>query len=451
MEMITSNVYNIDNKIISVPVNHSIFAIEGDTNSRIVTFKIARYFDGVDLSQKEIVVNYVNANNQKGYITTQNKIITNTTLSFDWKASSGATAYAGDIKIEIEFLERNEGGTKIYSLQTRPLTLNVSASLKGKNVAKELDYTLEKLFVEENSNHTYHTDVIDQNVPSVINVRKRTITINTDEIIAIQDDNHSQILSFRMDRYIDGIDVAEKVIAIKFENADGDSDLSVTCNHTYTDTEVWFGWLINNKVTIASGMVGFAVEVLGYLDDGSFYVWSTLPSLFKVEAGFRLTGEILQPYPSWFQSWLIESDNNLRQMAEYNNSTTQKYDEIILALENAETNMNNTLDEIQEMYETVQQVSANVENYTYFNVSRYNKRNGVFENVDYKDKDEKIFMSSILTWSVALEKFTLRTEVKYDVLGSITSMLDYAIEYDSDGDIIDNIPSMRQYEYHGLL
>lgn len=110
-------------RLISVPSTQDMFAVNFDENSEIITFKFPRYADGVDLSTKEIYVNYERSDK------TRNKALCTLTdtsdsyVIFTWVVSAYATQVEGTLNFNIEFRSVD------YRWQTQPTSLLVYHSL----------------------------------------------------------------------------------------------------------------------------------------------------------------------------------------------------------------------------------------------------------------------------------------------------------------------------------
>lgn len=304
--------FNVSNRTINIPPTVTDIAVKGDTNSRIITFELNRYFDGVDLSTKTIKINYENSEGLTDSNEVTNIVVTDNTFTFDWTIESGLTTNSGEVKIAIDCYEKDTTDNIIYRWQTIPLSFNILDTISVINNAIALSYEVEKDFVTNNNNLTTLTDIHDTDIP--IEITNKTINTPLYEDIVVSMDNNSQILSFVIDRYIDNVDLSKKVIAIKYINALGESDRTFAVNVSSTDTKITFGWLIDSKATKSNGYVRFAIEFLGYLDNGNFYCWSTKPSQIEVSEGLYVDGSIEQPNASWLQSWQVQADNNLKNM-----------------------------------------------------------------------------------------------------------------------------------------
>lgn len=110
-------------RLVSVPGTQDMLAVNFDENSEIITFKFPRYADGVDLSTKEIYVNYERSDK------TRNKALCTLTdtsdsyVIFTWVVSAYATQVEGTLNFNIEFRSVD------YRWQTQPTSLLVYRSL----------------------------------------------------------------------------------------------------------------------------------------------------------------------------------------------------------------------------------------------------------------------------------------------------------------------------------
>lgn len=110
-------------RLVSVPGTQDMIAVNFDENSEVITFKFPRYADGVDLSTKEIYVNYERSDK------TRNKALCTLTdtsdsyVVFTWVVSAYATQVEGTLNFNIEFRSVD------YRWQTQPTSLLVYRSL----------------------------------------------------------------------------------------------------------------------------------------------------------------------------------------------------------------------------------------------------------------------------------------------------------------------------------
>lgn len=320
----------IDNRSINVPVGIQDIAISGDTNSRTLEFTIERFFDGVDLTTKKVQVNYTNAEKLTG--STQCVIGTVDTeyFTFKWTIGSATLYSAGKVYFAVEFYEEDEPTQRKYVWQTKPQTFIVERSIIVKNDAISHNYLQEIIFYNNHDNFGL-SDLVDDDTP--ITITNRTIEAGIMQDIAVSLDTMSQIITFRMPRFFDGIDRASKLITIKFLNAAGQGDHSSAVNKKVMETTIEFGWILNGKVTIKDGNVLFAIEILGYTDDTftDFYVWQTKPAGFKIEKGIFVDGNIESPDPSWIQSLYFEIAKRANSLKYENSQLSLLADGLILS------------------------------------------------------------------------------------------------------------------------
>lgn len=109
--------------------------VAGDTNSNILTFEIKRFYDGVDLYQKNIrfIVRNKNGVFMENAVNLQ---YNDELLRFSWVLSFAVTQYTGNIEAAIEFFGRTDEGYN-YSLKTTPFTLKIENSLDATDITVE--------------------------------------------------------------------------------------------------------------------------------------------------------------------------------------------------------------------------------------------------------------------------------------------------------------------------
>lgn len=109
--------------------------VAGDTNSNILTFEINRFYDGVDLYEKDI--RFI-VSNKNGIFTETavNEQYNDELLRFSWILSFAVTQYNGNVEAAIEFFGKTEEGYN-YSLKTVPFTIHVENSIDATDITVE--------------------------------------------------------------------------------------------------------------------------------------------------------------------------------------------------------------------------------------------------------------------------------------------------------------------------
>lgn len=141
---------------------------------------------------------------------------------------------------------------------------------------------------------------------SVINIVNRDIQMPNNEVYAVCCDSNSQLLTFRVNRFIDGIDLSTKVASIKFVNAVGQSDRATPAKLVADGETITFTWLLDNRVTAGNGTVKFQIEFYEITAEDILYSWQTKMNKFEVLERLDVDGNIEQPTPTWLQAVMNE-------------------------------------------------------------------------------------------------------------------------------------------------
>lgn len=142
---------NANTRAITVPSDFSKngVGVKGDELAEIVYFSIDRYFDLMDLFEKEILVQWELPNGDKGYSAVINKTrnyIKNKVV-FGWPITSEITAMAGNVKFSVRFYSAaaREDGTEYlsYNFGTLTSTIKINPALdfnfdSTENITKEV-------------------------------------------------------------------------------------------------------------------------------------------------------------------------------------------------------------------------------------------------------------------------------------------------------------------------
>lgn len=130
-ERLLDNVLVIDENLrtIKIPPKAIIAGAMGDKDVNWVNFKIPRYYDGTDLSEFQIRVNYLNANGDPNFYTAQNVVVKDSVIYFSWLITMDAVAYAGDLRFSV-YLISYEDDKVDKEFTTATATLEVPESIK---------------------------------------------------------------------------------------------------------------------------------------------------------------------------------------------------------------------------------------------------------------------------------------------------------------------------------
>lgn len=440
--------YNIIDKVISIPVNITETLVKGDSNSKIIHFRILRFYDGVDLSNKDVYVCYKNASGQTGETVCINRKTTNVTLTFDWIIPSEVTTSAGIIFYFVEFRTVDNANQKIYCWKTIEQKYQVANTFEVTNTALPSPYTAEKVFLNINPNRVSRSDISGSGIP--IKIVGKTIQMKQEKPIAVMNDNMSVALTFRIPRYYDNVDRQNMTFCFPYVNANRDSDISCASNVMITEDEVFISWILDSKVTHFSGKVRFMIGVLGYLQDNSFYSWYTQPAEIEVKSTINITTLLDEPQFSWYESWAVEADNILQQTAQIRNKAEEYYDL-------AEKGLKST----KEVLDSVKVYSDFAKDYCdraetafldFYNMSitRDNYVNDIFETVNYYRSNGKLYLKSQLIKTNNI--YDGRTETIYASDGTtILSVKNYHINRDPYGNITGTFGNLNQLQYHKII
>lgn len=302
----------VNNRTIEIPITLKDLVVLRDTNSEIITFELPRYYDGVDLSQKNILVNFINADGKSGSAYGHNIVATDGEVSFtfDWTIDGRISVKTGKVQIALEFNEFNDKDECIYRWNTIPASFDVSNTIVPIGDAQESDYSIEKAWILRNPVSLTNIELKDTDLPIYINDKNIEFFQNKD--LVVSRDTNAEILTFVIQRYIYGVDISNKIIDIKFINALGQGDRKNATNVVVDDFQITFGWVIDSRVSTKDGEVQFAIEVIGYDVNDEFYCWSTKPSKIRVDKGLFVDDKI-DIKPDWVQ-WVEAEINRLQNI-----------------------------------------------------------------------------------------------------------------------------------------
>ena len=102
------------NREIIVPNNLKVIAVKGDKNVETVTVDCIRYWDGKDLSEFVIYVNYKLPNGEDGTYIPEEITVKESIFSFSWLIGRHITSYVGSLTFWIVAKETDEDGNLLH-------------------------------------------------------------------------------------------------------------------------------------------------------------------------------------------------------------------------------------------------------------------------------------------------------------------------------------------------
>lgn len=143
-----------DTRKLIFPNENFFLGVSGDQDSRLIHFKfVDNVTDAIKLSEQEIQINYLNANQEKGYDVALNKKAQDGYCYFDWKPSSKVFLYAGDVNFLVCVRSKNEvSGFKKTDWNTVRSTHTVPEGIEPDeaHVDEQTDETITKLLLKIN-------------------------------------------------------------------------------------------------------------------------------------------------------------------------------------------------------------------------------------------------------------------------------------------------------------
>jgi hypothetical protein len=153
------------------------------------------------------------------------------------------------------------------------------------------------------------TNMSDQHPVIPVEDNTRIVVMPKNYVIAVEDDNVSQLMTFEVSRYYDGVDLSEMTYIFKYTNANGDPGAALATNVLVEEQTIRLGWLLTNHVAYKEGMVTFLIEFTKNRDS-DIYRWQTHPAKFEIEKGLRVRdGDIHAAYPAIFDQILTRLVN----------------------------------------------------------------------------------------------------------------------------------------------
>ena len=124
-----------DLRTIMIPRDGVILGVQGDKNINRVNFQMPRYYNGFDMSEFDVRVNYQNANGDKNFYIVKDATVRGDMIYFTWLVDPYATAYIGMVRFVVRLFKLDEeNGDHIFYT-----THNSAEVLEGLMVDEQLN------------------------------------------------------------------------------------------------------------------------------------------------------------------------------------------------------------------------------------------------------------------------------------------------------------------------
>lgn len=127
-----TEVCTIDNDLrtITIPSGLQTVGVESDEDVRRLNFRMPKQYGEVDLSEFNIRINFVNANNSGDVYVVTDKAISGDNITFSWLVGRNALAYRGNIRFIVCLKKTDAEGVVQQEFNTTVATLSVLEGLE---------------------------------------------------------------------------------------------------------------------------------------------------------------------------------------------------------------------------------------------------------------------------------------------------------------------------------
>lgn len=136
----------------------------------------------------------------------------------------------------------------------------------------------------------------------IIYITNKTIGNLADQI-SVKGESLSQYIVFEHERYMDGIDLKEKLIQIHWERPDNVGDNSAVVNVSVSEDHIRFGWVVPGAATELNGILRFMPFAYGQTKEEETYIMKDLFASYEIHDGLDISGGIPDPKE---QEWYLQ-------------------------------------------------------------------------------------------------------------------------------------------------
>lgn len=246
-------------RFITVPESLQRIAVQFDHNVETVTFDCPRYWDGVDMLDKTIYINYMRPNGTFGmYLASEDengtRLVTpdetdNKIMHFKWTISNYVTEFNGSLKFLVCINEVNESGVETFHWNTEPNSqMRISEGLEVKDKVIETNNDIITQLLLRMGN-------FEDNASEAVKEIERLRANAVGEIYALKSDSVNEIETIMEDargtvsEMLDEIKTVELGL-FNIENGPGTGSIQQKTSISAGDNSAAFG---ESKVTFKEG------------------------------------------------------------------------------------------------------------------------------------------------------------------------------------------------------
>lgn len=142
--------------------------------------------------------------------------------------------------------------------------------------------------------------LVDDDPYFTVDRNKRLISVpSTQDMLAVNFDENSEIITFKFPRYADGVDLSTKAIYVNYERSDKTRNKALCTLTDISDSYVIFTWVVSAYATQAEGILNFNIEF-----HSAGYRWQTQPTSLLVYRSLLYTGETVPDQPELLDQYL---------------------------------------------------------------------------------------------------------------------------------------------------
>lgn len=135
----------------------------------------------------------------------------------------------------------------------------------------------------------------------IYDIDLNTRVIDAPEFLSMERDHHAETIYFRVDRFVDHIDLSKKTCIVRYINAKGEAYLYLVPFYDVTtnadEGKMLFPWCLSGAATVAPGPVKFSIQFYDLDDNGKItYSLHTKVAQGRVLYGMDLDQELAEDY-----------------------------------------------------------------------------------------------------------------------------------------------------------
>lgn len=194
-------------------------------------------------------------------------------------------------------------------------------------------------------------DVTDDDIQFTMDNKKRLILVpGSQNLLAVQFDNQSEIITFKFPRYQEEVDLSTKIPYVNYKRPQREDLGKALCTiEEITEDTIYFSWLVDEAATQYEGIIQFQVE----FTDSFGYRWQSQVGELPILVSLYNTGlepyspGVLEQYLQQIREYAQEAASSAEEGSSQVEAIQQKGEEVLASIPADYTELNQDVNNLK--------------------------------------------------------------------------------------------------------